>query len=614
MAIIEIRDVVKSFVIPSARRATVREHVLDLFRPRPVRELSVLDGVSFEVQPGETVGLMGRNGSGKSTLLRIIAGIYRPDRGAVTVRAPMTPILELGLGWNPELDAVDNILLLGSVLGRSLRELRAAVDEILAFAELEAFANVKLQHYSSGMAARLAYAVAFTAPREVLLLDEIFAVGDAGFKERCQGRYRELVAAGRTVLLASHDAGVVTSFCDRALLLEGGRIVTDDAPARVGRAYLDLLHAEPGGAFQPIAAHGRPSDERPPAPKISVIVPCYNLGEYLDEAVQSVLDQTFQDFEIIVVNDGSTDPETNRLLADYDRPNTRVITTENRGLPSARNLAIEHATGEYICALDADDKLEPTYLDKAVRILDQDPSIAFVSSWIRAFGDEDWVWKQARCDLPQLLAECTVNGAALVRRSALLAVGGYDVTMKTGDEDWDLWITLAERGYRGTIIPEVLFHYRRRAGSMSTLCTEGETHLSLVRYLVDKHQESYRRHLFDILLLKEAEACDLLQTNYRLERHLTTDLEPTVERRRADLARLRAGLEPPDGEPPPLARRDGPERQLEESRARSIQLATALANAEREVLALRQSLSWRITAPVRSAYDLLRGRGRRQGV
>src|SRR2546425_2281747 len=144
MAIIEVNEVVKSFMIPSVRRATVRAHALDLFRPRPARKLSVLDGVSFEVKPGETVGVMGRNGSGKSTLLRIVAGIYRPDRGTVVARAPMTPILELGLGWNSELDAVDNILLLGSVLGRSLRELRAAVDEILAFAELEAFANVKL--------------------------------------------------------------------------------------------------------------------------------------------------------------------------------------------------------------------------------------------------------------------------------------------------------------------------------------------------------------------------------------------------------------------------------------------------------------------------------------
>src|ERR1041384_3246780 len=131
MAVIEVHAVTKSFVIPSVRRTTGREHALVLFRPRPVRTLTVLDGVTFEVERGESVGVMGRNGSGKSTLLRIVAGVYGPDRGTVAVRAPMTPILELGLGWNPELDAVDNILLLGSVLGHTLGDLKAAVDDIL---------------------------------------------------------------------------------------------------------------------------------------------------------------------------------------------------------------------------------------------------------------------------------------------------------------------------------------------------------------------------------------------------------------------------------------------------------------------------------------------------
>jgi ABC-type polysaccharide/polyol phosphate transport system ATPase subunit/glycosyltransferase involved in cell wall biosynthesis len=543
MAIIEVNAVVKSFMIPSMRRATVRAHALDFFRPRPARKLSVLDGVSFEVKHGETVGVMGRNGSGKSTLLRIIAGIYSPDRGSVTVRAPMTPILELGLGWNPELDAVDNILLLGSVLGRSLRDLKASVDEILAFAELEPFANVKLQHYSTGMAARLAYAVAFTAPREILVLDEIFAVGDAGFQQRCEERYRNLVAAGHTVLIASHDPNFIEEFCDRALLLDGGRIVAEGAPRLVGQAYLGLMNVEAGTRITSTAVHDQRGDDHM-RPKVSVVVPCYNLGRYLDEAVQSVLDQTLQDFEIIIVNDGSTDSETNRLLADYDRPKTRVFTTENRGVAAARNLAIEHAAGEYICALDADDRLERTYFERAVRILEGDPGIAFVSSWIRAFGAEEWVWKQDRCDLIKLLAECTINGSALVRRSAVLAVGGYDSHMGAqGDEDWDLWISLVERGYRGAIIPEVLFHYRRRAGSMSTVCVEGETHLGLVRYIVGKHRESYRQHLLDVLLLKEADACDFLRTNYRLERHLATELEPRVEAKRAELARLRASFE-----------------------------------------------------------------------
>jgi ABC-2 type transport system ATP-binding protein len=223
------------------RRDTVREHALDLFRRRPHERLQVLDTVSFHLRRGESLGLMGRNGSGKSTLLKIISGIYTADAGHVVVRAPVTPILELGVGWNPDLDAIDNIELLGTVMGMSLRELRAATGEILAFADLERFANLELRHYSSGMAARLAYAVAFRAVREVLILDEIFAVGDAGFKERCQARYRELHQAGHSMLLVSHDPRAIAGFCQRAILLEAGRIIMDGPAAQVAETYLALL-------------------------------------------------------------------------------------------------------------------------------------------------------------------------------------------------------------------------------------------------------------------------------------------------------------------------------------------------------------------------------------
>jgi ABC-type polysaccharide/polyol phosphate transport system ATPase subunit len=241
MAVIEAHDLMKCFRIPTVRRDTVREHALDLFRPRPHDTLTVLDGISFSVQRGETIGIMGRNGCGKSTLLKIMCGIYQADRGQVTARAPITPILELGVGWNPELDAIDNVCLLGVVMGMSLAEVRAATEEILAFAELERFANMKLQHFSSGMASRLAYSVAFKAVRDVLVLDEIFSVGDAGFKARCEQRYRELSAAGHTVILVSHDPRIVSTYCSRALLLERGRVVLDGTGTEVVAKYLELL-------------------------------------------------------------------------------------------------------------------------------------------------------------------------------------------------------------------------------------------------------------------------------------------------------------------------------------------------------------------------------------
>src|SRR5437867_2880272 len=149
------------------------------------------------------------------------------------------------------------------------------------------------------------------------------------------------------------------------------------------------------------------------APKVSVIVPCYNLGRYLDEAVDSVLAQSFQDFEIVVVDDGSTDPETQALLAGYCRPKTRVVRLAHGGLAAARNAGIAESAGEYLCALDADDRLRPTFLKKTVDVLDRDPSITFVSTWLRNFEDEKWDWTPERWDFPALLCEDTVLTAAL---------------------------------------------------------------------------------------------------------------------------------------------------------------------------------------------------------
>ncbi|MGH7320496.1 MAG: glycosyltransferase family 2 protein [Candidatus Rokuibacteriota bacterium] len=312
-------------------------------------------------------------------------------------------------------------------------------------------------------------------------------------------------------------------------------------------------------------------------PRASVIIPCYNLGRYLDEAVASVLAQTLQDFEILVVDDGSTEPETRRLLAEYRQPKTRVIHSDNRGLPAAKNLGIQETTGAYVCALDADDRLEPTMLEKSVRVLDEDPSLAFVSHWLRSFGDEEREWTPERCDFPALLDMNTVNGAALVRREAVMAVGGFDETMRQGCEDWDLWISLVERGFRGAILPEVLFRYRKRADSM-TVAMQGETHFELYRYLIEKHKASYRRHLPELLLRRESSMCDLLRHAHDLGLEYEASLKAELSNRRDEVRILRAKMEHATPE-------------VEQLRA--------------EVRALRGSMSWKITAPLRVVYGWL---------
>jgi GT2 family glycosyltransferase len=342
-------------------------------------------------------------------------------------------------------------------------------------------------------------------------------------------------------------------------------------------------------------------------PRVSVVIPCYNLGAFLDEAVDSVLSQTYQDFEIIIVNDGSTDPETNRLLSDYRRPRTRVIQIENRGLAAARNCAIQHATGTYVSALDADDRYERTFLEKTTRILDEDADVTFVSCWLQNFGEQDWVWKQDRCDFPVLLGECTVATPALVRKSALDAVGGYDERMPhQGYEDWDLWITLVEQGYRGTIVPEVLFYYRRRAGSMSDSCCTGQPHLELMRYLTTKHEASYRQHLLPVLLRREAESCELLRQTYALDREIDGWLVPVIARRRDELARLQKKLAKAQEQQQAAGQVSVLQAEAAQQAQRAQDLARELANVELEVAALRQSISWRLTSPLRTTLDVWR--------
>ena len=246
MSVINVQGLEKRFRIPSVHRHTVREHLFGLFEPRQFEQLDVLKGLSFSVERGEALGIMGRNGSGKSTLLKILSGIYQPDSGRVEVNAPITPILNLGVGWNPELTARDNLELTGTAMGLSLKEIRAQFDEIVAFAELERFVDLQLKFYSAGMSARLAYSIAFSAVREVLLLDEIFAVGDASFVGRCQDRFRALHKAGHTLILVSHDPDAIEGFCQRALLIDGGRILLDSDSASVAREYKRVVGSTEG--------------------------------------------------------------------------------------------------------------------------------------------------------------------------------------------------------------------------------------------------------------------------------------------------------------------------------------------------------------------------------
>jgi len=221
---ISVKNVSKQFVIPHEKESTLKGAFVNFFHKKSYEVFDALKDISFEVKKGEFFGIIGRNGSGKSTLLKILAGVYAANTGKVQINGFISPFLELGIGFNPELSGRDNIYLNGTVLGLTKKEIDKKFDSIVAFSELERFIDQKLKNYSSGMSVRLAFSVAIHANREILLMDEVLAVGDANFQQKCFDLFKKLKEEGKTIILVSHSQSSVEEYCDRVILLENGKI------------------------------------------------------------------------------------------------------------------------------------------------------------------------------------------------------------------------------------------------------------------------------------------------------------------------------------------------------------------------------------------------------
>ena len=245
-----VDGVSKSFLLPHERVHTLKERALHPFRRSGSDMLRALRDISFVVERGEFFGIVGRNGSGKSTLLKCLAGIYGTDRGDIYVNGRMSTFIELGVGFNPDLPARDNVMINATMLGLSPREARRRFDSVIDFAELRDFTDLKLKNYSSGMMVRLAFSVMIQVDAEILLIDEVLAVGDASFQQKCFEEFERIKRSNATVLFVTHDMGSVQRFCDRALLLEHGRMVELGDPEVVGNRYLELNFSEQARAAE----------------------------------------------------------------------------------------------------------------------------------------------------------------------------------------------------------------------------------------------------------------------------------------------------------------------------------------------------------------------------
>ena len=237
---ISVKDLYKSFKLPTERAWGLKQAIFNRLKGvRGFRKQEVLRGISFDVKKGEFLGIVGRNGSGKSTLLKVLSEIYVPDSGSVRVNGTLVPFIELGVGFNPELTGRENIYLNGALLGFSNKEIGDMYGEIVRFAELEDFMDQKLKNYSSGMQVRLAFSIAIRARGDILILDEVLAVGDAAFQEKCNDYFKSL-HGNQTVILVTHDMENVEKFCDRAILIENGKIKCEGKPSKVTKEYHKL--------------------------------------------------------------------------------------------------------------------------------------------------------------------------------------------------------------------------------------------------------------------------------------------------------------------------------------------------------------------------------------
>lgn len=241
-AAIAVRKITKDFRLPHEMNNSLKSLIIHPFRKRStVESQHALRDISFEVKQGEFFGILGRNGSGKSTLLKILAGIYQPTSGNVDLNGKLVPFIELGVGFNPELTGRENVYLNGALLGFSKKEIDARYKDIVDFAELSDFMDQKLKNYSSGMQVRLAFSVATRAEADILLIDEVLAVGDAEFQRKCFNYFKSLKKRGATVVFVTHDMNAVKEYCDRAILVENGVIASEGKAADVAKEYTKLF-------------------------------------------------------------------------------------------------------------------------------------------------------------------------------------------------------------------------------------------------------------------------------------------------------------------------------------------------------------------------------------
>lgn len=326
---IKVEHLTKDFKLPHEKATSIKSIVVNFWRHDRGYELQrALNDISFEIKKGEFFGIVGRNGSGKSTLLKLLAGTYTPTKGRIEVNGRLTPFIELGVGFNPELTGRENVFLNGALLGFNRKEMLAMYKDIVEFAELERFMDQKLKNYSSGMQVRLAFSIAIRAESDILLLDEVLAVGDEAFQRKCYNYFSQLKKNKQTMVLVTHDMGAIEKYCDRALMLEDSKIIDIGNPREIALKYT-IANSQTSGGNQRQDTMKRPAN---PSLKIESV---HFVGK--SKIMQVGIND---DIEVIV--------------------NFKV----NKELPVQLNLYIVNSEGRYLAGINTTKDIAEDYVPK----------------------------------------------------------------------------------------------------------------------------------------------------------------------------------------------------------------------------------------------------------
>ena len=463
--IIKVDNVSMCFNLSKEKHESLKEYFLAMVQGRlQYDEFYALKDVSLDIMPGDFYGLVGLNGSGKSTLLKTIAGVYKPSKGKVTVNGTIAPLIELGAGFDMDLTARENIYLNGTVLGFSPKYLDEKFDEIVEFSELQNFLDVPLKNYSSGMVARIGFAIATITKPDILIPDEVLAVGDFLFQQKCEKRMKELM--GYAVQLTKDEglptmvkrgAGFVRRrfFGKRARYLPGKKVLEAQAAEMVGKT------AENCGL-----------------PTISILTPLYNTPEnYLREFLGSFVNQTAPNGQLCLA-DASDDahPEVERVVREYQQKNQRIVykKVENKGIAANTNAAETLATGEYLALADHDDVLAPHAMYAMGKAVLQLREKGEPDSFL--YSDEALFTKDIKKPMvghfkpdyaPDYLLCCNYICHLAVFKRALYEQLGGERPECDGSQDHDLFLRLIEQTGGAAHLPQVLYYWRVHAGSTS---------------------------------------------------------------------------------------------------------------------------------------------------